>query len=670
MVTQNVSGTVLQQVLQLIALHCPAHSIIKRTLKTFKSYFSKIGSALLIKHYICADCIFPLKTKDSVCKKCKKSGLNATFFIELPLLPQLQCLFSKRGFYEDLQFRFKADRKRTPDNVEDIYDGNIYKAEMDSGFLRDPNNVSFMWYSDGIKVFKSSAFSVWPLCLAINELPYKKRSDPDNILLVGLWFGKNKPNPNLFLRPLLKTMKKFETDGHSFKLPDNSDILVKGKVLCGTCDLPAKSKFLQFKQFNGAYGCGQCMQEGGRAVAGKTTVQVYPYTPNVPKRTHVETQRFAQQALEARARDKNASVNGVKGPSLVSKLVPDIIRCTAIDVMHGVFLGVCKMLLNLWFSPSFSNQPWSLHHLQDVVDEKLKKIKPPSYAARAPRSLKDIKFWKASEYKLFLLYYSVPLLHGVMEENYLRHHCKLVSAIALLCQDSIFFAQIRLASDLLKSYVGDFAGLYSIRYVGINVHQLVHLGDVVIDLGPLWVYSCFFLENFNGTLNKLFHGTQHIALQICSAVSMMMQMPTFMRRLPPDSIALQYCAKLTDGSKPLKIADVIDDCTYAVGNYCYERNEIDHSRQVLRQCFNLAAGSFKVFYRLKFKGVVYVSKEYPIQSLRNESSYVKICDDIFNVEITDNVIAIDIKSIISLCFCYDVDNNMFLCSPINRLENE
>ncbi|KAK3910766.1 Halomucin [Frankliniella fusca] len=662
----------------------------------------------------------------SVCKKCRKSGENATFFIELPLLQQLQSFFNKDSFFQDLQFRFKYDRKASEENIEDIFDGNIYKDEMNNGFLRNPNNLSFMWYSDGIKIFKSSSFSVWPLCLVINELPYKKRSHPDNILLIGLWFGKSKPNPNVYLRPLLKTMKKFESDGHVFKLPNNREILVKGKILCGTCDLPAKAKFLQFKQYNGAFGCARCMQEGARAVAGKTTVQVYPYEPDVPMRTHEQTKLFAAEALEARTRNRNASVSGVKGPSLLTKLVPDIIRCTVIDIMHGCFLGVARLLVDLLFSSSFSTQPWSLHHLFDVADEKLKKIKPPSYAARAPRSLKEIKFWKASEYKLFLLYYSVALLHGLMENRYLQHHCKLVSAISLLCQDSISLTQVDLACNLLRSYVQDFPRLYSIRYLGINVHQLLHLSDCVTDLGPLWVYSCFYLENYNGTINKLCHGTQHIALQICSAVSMLIQMPTFMKSLPPDSSVIQYCTKLTNNFKPFKISDVMDNSIYAVGHYYGERRQVDHSRLILRQCFNLVAGSCKVFYRLKLKGVMYFCKEYPICSVRNESSYIKIsegnqvhfgriirfvrwsncgnlCDVdcincpftfyaivavmrrefwfahdirdvrftyIFKVSHTDTVKAFDVRSITSLCFCFEVDDETFLCSPINRLECE
>ncbi|KAK3926429.1 Halomucin [Frankliniella fusca] len=796
---ENLSGALITKVLQLIALHCPDGSIVKRTLHTFRAYFSKLGESLLVFHFFCSECKYPLKTKTSRCLKCKKNS-DVSYFLELPLLQQLQNLFSRNDFYQNLQYRFKADRKYHSDNIEDIYDGEIYKGQMENGFLQNMSNISFMWYSDGVSIFKSSSFSIWPLCLVINELPYKMRTLPENILLVGLWFGKGKPSPNVFFKPLQKNMKTFTQDGHTFKLPDNSLVLVKGKIICGTCDLPAKCNFLLFKQFNSYFGCPKCMIAGGRAAVNNSTVQVYPYSANIQQRTHEETVQYAREALEERKNNKDASVYGVKGPSLLLKLVPDIIKCTAIDIMHGVFWGVCKMLMKLWFSSTYSTMPWSIHHLTGILDEKLKKIKSPSFVQRAPRQLKDMKFWKASEYKLFLLYYSVPLLKNVLSEVYLKHHCLLVSAIYLLSQDSIspspkipwtpwnsmisfpwierrsaakepYFhgkyltwkwakttwrvilhgemspmtfldvpwlmgtlmgfldwalAQVQTASKLLMSYVSDFARLYALRFLGMNVHQLIHLSDQVLDLGPLWVYTCAFLENYNGKINKFFHGTQHIAMQICSTASMFMQIPVFKRMLPPDSKVKGFCDKLKNWRKPFKIADVIDDYSYAVGTYSFNMRDIRDTGNVVQRCLNKFSGSCSIFYRLRKNGVMYFSEEYGRLSSRKKSSFIQFldgetkqlgcilrfvrwsnCRNLCDVKCRDcpaqffatvkvyerdfwfaheyrnvrlsymckvtcsnRVVAIDVQSIISLCFFYEANGDMFIVTPINRLEIE
>ncbi|KAK3913213.1 Halomucin [Frankliniella fusca] len=628
-IAEHLSGVLLSKILELVALHCPANSLCKRTLHTLKVYFAKLGRAVLVYHYFCSNCVFPLKTKLSVCKKCKKSG-NVSFFIEMPLLQQLQTLFLRSRFLEDLQYRF--NRIGDPSHIRDIYDGRIYKEQVNNGFLNNPHNISFMWWSDGLQIFKSSInASIWPLCLVVNELPYKKRILPRNIILAGLWFGKAQPNPNIFLKPLKESLDKLSSDGYNLKLPDRSVVNVKGKILCGTCDLPAKAKFMRMKQFNGASSCAKCLCAGMRYALDsksgkKTTIQVFPYVPNATERTHAQVQDCAARAVELRqAGDKDAAVHGVKGPSLLSFMLPDIVRSMGIDIMHGAFLGVAKWLVFLLFDAKFAKCPWSLNASLDVIDCRIKNMKPPTYVERPIRSIKKASaIWKAKEYKLFLLYYSVPVFLGIMNNEYFYHHCKLVSGLSLLCQDSISLDQVNVASDLLQSYVADFARLYHLRYLGMVFHQLVHLGSVVKDLGPLWVYSCFFLESFNSVVGKLFHGTRHVALQICSSFNLVMKMPELIEMLPENSLVRKFCNSVTYKREKFKVADIIRNNVYAVGKYCDKPQVVQSSKLLLRDNYEgMMNGTVRVFYRLKKDGILYFSQEYA-RSLngRKEASYI------------------------------------------------
>ena len=50
----------------------------------------------------------------------------------------------------------------------------------------------------------------------------------------------------------------------------------------------------------------------------------------------------------------------------------------------------------------------------------------------------------------------------------------------------------------------------------INIHNLLHLPNVVRHLGPLWVNSCFAFETAIGELLSLFHGSQGIEDQVAS----------------------------------------------------------------------------------------------------------------------------------------------------------
>lgn len=66
-------------------------------------------------------------------------------------------------------------RKGKNNCYSDIYDGEVYQNQMSAGFLADKRNISVIFNTDGVPVFKSSGFSFWPLYLFINELPYKTR---------------------------------------------------------------------------------------------------------------------------------------------------------------------------------------------------------------------------------------------------------------------------------------------------------------------------------------------------------------------------------------------------------------------------------------------------------------------------------------------------------------
>lgn len=74
-------------------------------------------------------------------------------------------------FVHGIKYRFQRV-KRADDNIEDVYDGNLYQSKCGrGGFLAEPYNLSVKLNTDGVAVFHSSQFGVWPLFLLINELP-------------------------------------------------------------------------------------------------------------------------------------------------------------------------------------------------------------------------------------------------------------------------------------------------------------------------------------------------------------------------------------------------------------------------------------------------------------------------------------------------------------------
>ena len=78
------------------------------------------------------------------------------------------------GIFTTILKRFNL-RKGQDGCYTDIYDGKVYQQLVSTGFLANGTNISLMFNSDGIPVFRSSGFAFWPLYLLINELPYRIR---------------------------------------------------------------------------------------------------------------------------------------------------------------------------------------------------------------------------------------------------------------------------------------------------------------------------------------------------------------------------------------------------------------------------------------------------------------------------------------------------------------
>lgn len=91
------------------------------------------------------------------------------------------------------------------------------------------------------------------------------------------------------------------------------------------------------------------------------------------------------------------NLHGVKGPPWLL-LFPDfsVVDDIAVDYMHGVLLGVQKLLLRLWFDKSFVGKPFNFLNSSSKLDELLECIHPTSDVSRLPRLIKDLKYWKAS----------------------------------------------------------------------------------------------------------------------------------------------------------------------------------------------------------------------------------------------------------------------------------
>lgn len=91
---------------------------------------------------------------------------------------------------------------------------------------------------------------------------------------------------------------------------------------------------------------------------------------------------------------------------------------------------------------------------------RLLKIKPPVEITRIPRSVNERKFWKASEWRAFLLFYALPVLKGILPARFWNHLFLLVFGIYTLRQDKIKTRSVLLSELALKKFVIEFQRIY------------------------------------------------------------------------------------------------------------------------------------------------------------------------------------------------------------------
>ena len=199
---------------------------------------------------------------------------------------------------------------------------------------------------------------------------------------------------------------------------------MRAVLLSGTCDLPAKGSACNTVQFIGTFGCFKCLQPGCTVKLGKKGghVHAFPFKQkNVkgPSRTHPQCLANARAVVS-----QGKLVQGVKGPCWFAGLqYYDLVKGTAVDYMHCVLKGVTKSLINLWFSTSLKTESFNISDKVQEVDEKRSKINPPNDITRCPRKIEsERQYWKASEFRSFLLFYGPIVLCDILPDEHYTHY--------------------------------------------------------------------------------------------------------------------------------------------------------------------------------------------------------------------------------------------------------
>lgn len=377
-------------------------------------------------------------------------------------------------------------------NGEMIYLGilNQLLFRLSGGFKKTVTKILLQINIDGLPLFKSSNIELYPilgLCPDLND---------ERPFLIACFSGTGKPDPlDGFLRPFINEFKQLNSCGFTFK--DNHYNL---DINFFICDAPARAYLKCILGHTSKHGCEKCKVVGKYknhriSFAGQNQISV----PIVDNDFYSSDQVF------------------IKTVSPLLEMNVKLVTQFPLDPMHLVYLGVVKRILINYYIEG--KAPYKLSQkLIITMNQKMSRLKQyqPTDFVRKCRSFKDIKRWKATEFRSFLLYHGVLVLHEGLTKTQFEHFLLLHCAIFIFSNEHFLIKYINSAETFLKKFVALAENILGEEFVVYNVHSLIHLVEDVRNYGAISNYSCFPFENYLGWLKQKIRSKKNILQQVHS----------------------------------------------------------------------------------------------------------------------------------------------------------
>lgn len=398
----NLTNVALINLLQMINLILGIKCIPETYFK-FMKLCKSVGEESFdyTKQYYCQSCkiFIGLELNGNVCLNCTTK--NIKYFVTTNIMQQVKDIISKNfNAITEFKKRIKSDNM-----INDISKAKFVTETQDK-------NYTISFNLDGIATFKSNIKkSLWPIIITINDLPPKLRFLNKNCIIAGLWLDIGDPVMDIFLRPFCEYMQILSKTGVLIR-----NQICKIKCVCCCTDSVARCKILNFKQFNGHYGCTYCKQTP-KSVPVKNGRQLrYTFEELIELRTLTEHLSFMKEAHVSKK-----SIFGVKGLTpLICIPDFDFTKCLPVDYMHAIMLGIVKTVTDLWLDSKNNNNPYYIGRKQNQINQRILNIKPYTEMSQYPRDIHCRAQWKSHEWENWLLYFLSSSLLGMLILLYLR----------------------------------------------------------------------------------------------------------------------------------------------------------------------------------------------------------------------------------------------------------
>lgn len=404
----------------------------------------------------------------------------------LPSLPQSSVTFLKTN-----SSAYKISEMEDCDGTrgEYVYFGLERGLSYVNNEIHSTNMLELQVNIDGVKLFKSSIKSMWPILAKI-------RFDPDiyKPFVVAAYIGNSKPKSvNEFLKDFIRDINSLQNTG--VVINENQ---FRVKLQCFICDTPARSYLKCTKGHNSQHGCERCL------VKRQTINKIPTYVDiNCTKRSDKSFRQFSDVEHHSTA-----------SPLLFIEPHINMIDDFPLDSMHLCDLGVMKRLIDSWMS---SDQKERISDLQKkVLSSRMEKLgsQQPIEFQRKIRSIQHHCKFKATEYRFILLFVGPVILKGILSDKKYKHFLLLHVACRMLSsKNALEYADY--AEKLLKKFITRAKKLYGPQFVVMNVHSLQHLSDDVRNQQcALSSIDAYTFENKLGEITNIIRSPHNILAQL------------------------------------------------------------------------------------------------------------------------------------------------------------
>uniref|UniRef100_A0A6P7GUF5 Uncharacterized protein LOC114343031 n=1 Tax=Diabrotica virgifera virgifera TaxID=50390 RepID=A0A6P7GUF5_DIAVI len=225
--------------------------------------------------------------------------------------------------------------------------------------------------------------------------------------------------------------------------------------------------------------------------------------------------------------------------------------------MHCLLLGVMKRMLWhkkygwIFEKPPFKLQAAKVHEINLKLAE-FKRFIPYEFS-RKTRSIVDCKRYKATEFRLLLLYTGIIAFKEILPKKFYNNFLCLSLGTIILCsaefsKDESF---VDYANDLFTHFIKNSIKLYNPDFVSFNVHNMLHIADCVKLYGMLDNFSAFPFENYMPQLTKKVRKAALPLEQVVKRIFEQRENP-FVKRIPPNQQNLTYSMEHSSGPLPLQ----------------------------------------------------------------------------------------------------------------------